>query len=190
VNDEYILFLCTANRCRSPLAAALLDHALRPRGLAVTVESAGLAPAGQPAMAEACRVAAERGLDLSGHRSTLVDRGSVTRATVVLGMERRHVREAVMLDTTAWSRTFTLKELVRRGSRAAPRQPDESLAEWLARLHAGRLGADMLGASTDDDVDDPVTSRATTYDALAAELDALLRMLVLMAWPAEPVQGQ
>ena len=82
-------------------------------------------------------------------------------------MERRHVREVVVLDQRAWSRAFTLKELVRRASEVGPRASEESLAEWLQRVNAGRRPADLLGQSRDDDVADPTTDPLADYDAMA-----------------------
>ena len=67
-----ILFLCSGNTCRSPMAEAIALSRLRAdggfRGVAVT--SAGMAACpGDGAMPAAVRVSAEHGLDLSGHRS-------------------------------------------------------------------------------------------------------------------------
>jgi len=71
-----ILFVCHANRCRSPLAAALLRRLLdeQPGTAGWRVESAGLhAESGQPATAWTQDAAQAAGLDLSRHRSQSVD---------------------------------------------------------------------------------------------------------------------
>jgi len=87
-----ILFVCTGNICRSPLAEALLKRALHERGVEeVTVESAGTgAWDGAPASEGAYLVALERGLDLSGHRARLLTREIVEDAGVILTMARHH----------------------------------------------------------------------------------------------------
>src|SRR3989441_9691946 len=65
---QHVLFVCTGNICRSPLAASLLERALKKRGLEVTVTSAGTgAWDGAPASECAHLVGLEPGLDLSGH---------------------------------------------------------------------------------------------------------------------------
>jgi hypothetical protein len=87
------------------------------------------------------------------------------------------VREAVLLSPGCWSRTFTLKDLVRRGEEAGPRRPDQPLAAWLAHLHAGRTRADLLGASVDDDVADPIGRKRGVYEGTATELDDLTARL-------------
>ena len=75
-----ILFVCTANICRSPMAQGLLEHAL-PQA---QVRSAGLgALVGMPADAAAVRLMQERGIDISAHRATQISRAAciATRAS-------------------------------------------------------------------------------------------------------------
>ena len=65
-----ILFVCTANRFRSPIAAAYTESKLRSAGKlgAWVVRSAGTwTTNGEPAHPEAIKAAAELGLDLSTH---------------------------------------------------------------------------------------------------------------------------
>ena len=65
-----VLFVCTGNTCRSPLAAAALRAELGEDAPFVEVSSAGIAAtAGQPASEGSRRVAQADGLDLSSHRS-------------------------------------------------------------------------------------------------------------------------
>src|SRR5438552_189266 len=88
---QHVLFVCTGNICRSPLAASLLERALKERGLEVTVTSAGTgAWDGAPASEGAYLVGLERGLDLSGHRARLLTRELVERADLILTMARHH----------------------------------------------------------------------------------------------------
>ncbi len=176
-----VLVVCTANQCRSPLIAALLSDRLADRG--VTVTSAGLYSGGAPATELISTAAAELGLDLSRHRSRMLDVAEVSAADLVLGVSRAHVREAVVLDPGARGKTFTLPELVRRGMAAGPRPPDEPLARWLGRLSASRLPADLLGESAQDDVADPTGLGLQAHRHAVTDLVALVDSAVALAWP-------
>ncbi|HEX9505196.1 MAG TPA: hypothetical protein VGA62_04230, partial [Acidimicrobiia bacterium] len=145
-------------------------------------ESAGTGTGGAPATVPTMEAGAARGLDLTGHRSRQVEAELVRRADLVIGMERRHVREASILDPTAFPRSFTLKELVRRGEAIGPRAADESLAAWLARVHDGRSAVDLMGGSIDDDVLDPTNTIWIDHAMMADEVESLAARLVALAW--------
>src|SRR2546426_10509174 len=88
---QTVLFVCTGNICRSPLAASLLERALKERGLEVAVSSAGTgAWDGTPASEGAYLVGLEQGLDLSGHRARLLTRDLVEQSDLILTMARHH----------------------------------------------------------------------------------------------------
>ena len=97
-----VLFVCTGNTCRSPMAETLFrklvtekldcrDWELRERG--IDVFSAGIA-AGEsdPATREAVQIMEEQGLDLSQHLSQKVTALMLEESTLVLAMTDRHRR--------------------------------------------------------------------------------------------------
>lgn len=84
--DKLVLFVCTGNTCRSPMAAALFNQAAGDTGY--RAESAGLAAFhGDPATDAAIRVMANLGYsDLSGHRSRALSPWLVDQAEWILTM--------------------------------------------------------------------------------------------------------
>jgi protein-tyrosine phosphatase len=181
VSPPEVLILCTANVCRSPMAEALLADRLAALGTAATVRSGGCDARLCP---EAITAMAGYRLDIASHRSRRVTADDLERADLTLAMARENLRYAVVTAPAIWPRVFTISELVRRGEAIGRRPPGESLAGWLARAHAGRERAALLGDSGDDDVADPTGGPQRGYTETAAILSQLLDRLADLGWGA------
>lgn len=175
-----ILLVCTANQCRSPMAEGLLRTHLADAGIPAIVGSAGLLPGGAPATHHGVAAMAARGIDTSRHVSRQLDAELVRTTPLIIGMARRHVREAVVTYGAAIERTFTLKELVRRGEKVGPRLPTEPVSRWLSRVAAGRVVSDLVGDDPEDDVADPIGRPRSEYEVTADELDDLTGRFVAL----------
>lgn len=87
-----LLFVCTGNTCRSPMAAALARHELAERGYdGVGVASAGTSAwPGSPASEEVPRVLKEIGIELGAHEAEELSPERVAWADLILVMSVRH----------------------------------------------------------------------------------------------------
>jgi RpiB/LacA/LacB family sugar-phosphate isomerase len=105
-----ILFICTGNVCRSPMAEALFRKATQGRG-DFRVLSAGLgAPDGQPPTLHSVTAMRELGLDISNQRSRMLTTELVRGADYIFGMTRGHVETIALLYPSAAEKTFLLRE--------------------------------------------------------------------------------
>jgi protein-tyrosine phosphatase len=90
-----VLFVCTGNICRSPMAAGVFRTLVRRAGMAdaFTIDSAGTydGHAGAPASMLAIEAARLRGYDIDGHRARLLVNEDLERFDLPLAMDRTHL---------------------------------------------------------------------------------------------------
>jgi RpiB/LacA/LacB family sugar-phosphate isomerase len=105
-----ILFVCTGNVCRSPMAEGLFRRAAAGRG-DFKVLSAGLgAGEGEPPSPNAVRVMQELGIDISGTRSRPLTAEMVREADYIFPMTHGHADTLVVLYRQAVEKIFLLRE--------------------------------------------------------------------------------
>ena len=172
-----VLFICTGNIVRSPMAQALMQRSLDEVGVAALVESSGTMDWQRPAEPEAVEAMASMGLDISAHISRPLAAEQVARADIVIGLAREHVRDAALLCPGSIPRMFTLKEIVRRSGEIEGPRIGEILESWLHRLSADRTLDSLLGDSPTDDIIDPIGQPVSEYRATAAEISSLVDRL-------------
>ncbi len=87
-----ILFVCTGNTCRSPMAAVIFNSFAAQKGLDYVAESAGVAAIGdRPASDNAIKAVAEIGLDLSAHRTRFLPSLNLNDYDLFIGLNDEHV---------------------------------------------------------------------------------------------------
>ncbi len=107
-----ITCVCTGNICRSPIAEGILRSLLSPRAAEfATVSSAGIAaPVGQPASPHSVTACREKGIDISGHRASMLTAERVETSDLILVMEEHHRLAILRHDPGARDRTFLFSE--------------------------------------------------------------------------------
>ncbi len=109
-----VLFVCTGNQYRSPIAAAYLRRLLREQGVEDwQVDSAGTwALPQQTLRPETSRIAARLGVEVAGHMTRVVDQAMLNDHDLILVMESGH-KEALQVEfPTSRERVFLLSEML------------------------------------------------------------------------------
>ena len=113
MSQNKIVFICTGNTCRSPMAAAMAAQIFSEAGLTAEVLSAGISAwPNQPASRHAISVMEEGGLCLLSHRAATTSDAILKEASLVLAMTGSH--QAILLSDypAAKEKIFTLAEYV------------------------------------------------------------------------------
>ena len=103
-----ILFVCTGNTCRSPMAAYIMDKIAVENDLDILIESAGIfAEGGQPASENAVKAMAEMGIDITEHRTQPVTEELIKKSDIILTMTQGQKK---LLEPLAKDKVYTLLE--------------------------------------------------------------------------------
>ena len=125
-----VLFICTGNVCRSPMAEGLFRDLVEKNDADFNVKSAGVgAQDGQPPSENSVRAMQDLGIDITSQRSQMLTAELAAEADMIIGMTQGHVEMVNLMYPQAADKTFMLREF------------DESLP-----LHEREI-ADPIGGS-------------------------------------------
>lgn len=190
-----ILFVCTGNTCRSPMAEALLRKMAEEKELDLQIRSAGVfAENGAAASVGAQKVLQQRGIKME-HQAQLVTPKLINWSDIILTMTLGHKQQLLAQYPVSMNKTFTLKEFVlsdesteklldRLNQIQAERIMKETLKEqgdkqWGELLkEEERLVQDLTHRLAGWDISDPFGMDVEVYEACAQELESLLKKLL------------
>lgn len=89
-DKKKVLFVCTGNTCRSPMAEAIFNRIAKEKGICAEAESAGLFADGGCASENSVAVLKELGIDIEGRKSRQVTTEMIEKADLVLTMSASH----------------------------------------------------------------------------------------------------
>lgn len=178
-----VLTVCTANVCRSVMAATLLQRHLAAAGVAAVVTSAGTQGGIVDFDPDTVEVLRESGVHADDHEPRRVSRDLLTAdgADLVITATTAHLRDVAVMAPGLFKRAFTLKELARRAARLTPpaRGDNPGLAAWLAALGEDRSPRDLLGDDPEDDIADPFGQGLGPHRTTLAEIDDLTAIVAM-----------
>ena len=106
-----IIFICTGNTCRSPMAKIIAEAEFKKAGIKASLFSAGVAVYTEaPASEHAINIAYENGLDLSGHISQPVTEDILLSADLALTMTNHHKSRLLNIYPDCSNKIFTICE--------------------------------------------------------------------------------
>lgn len=166
-----ILFVCTGNICRSPLAEKVLDSLLRRSGgpgSSIIVESAGLhAVVGAPMDTLPAAIAEESGA-ASHHVARQIDAEIVKNSSLILTMTRDQLNELCGSYPPAVRRSFNLLHFARI-LRTFPDLTDQAARLFDVTQDAG-LKRSAVATGPEDDITDPYRRSAETHERVGAQI--------------------
>ncbi|WP_334072220.1 MULTISPECIES: low molecular weight protein arginine phosphatase [Paenibacillus] len=182
-----ILFVCTGNTCRSPMAEGMMRQIAKERGLDVEVRSAGVAASDGSSMSRhAESVLKEQGI-MDRIVSTSLHGELIEWADLILALTEGHKRQIVYTFPAAVDKTYTLKEYVEDDLDVLAEK--EELQRLVAELELDRA----LGKQADEanrrrltellqrlpvyDISDPFGGSREEYHRTATEIRAALEKL-------------
>jgi len=167
-----VLFVCTGNVCRSPMAEGFLRDQAHRRGLDIDARSTGThAWNGRAATVDGRRVMAELGVPIDDHRTLELDRDLIDWADLVICLATEHLRQTRRTFPDAADKTFTLKGFLEILPSLPPCDDTES---WLGAAGKHRRLADAVASP---DVDDPFGERTAAYRRVATEIRDLIERM-------------
>jgi protein-tyrosine phosphatase len=176
-----VLYVCTGNVCRSPMAELLFRAWVTPDA-DVDVSSAGTqALVGRPIDGSSASALGQLGVDPSRHRARQFEPWMAADADLVLTAERAH-RDVVMTALpTAFRRTFTMKEFARLARQGQPGGSPEQVVGELAGLRG--FGGPV--EAEDDNMPDPYGGLITNAKSIAQQVTDTVHATigVLGMWP-------
>jgi protein-tyrosine phosphatase len=168
-----VLFVCSANRIRSPFAEAVARRLAFDSGLDLDIISAGVQPGGLPVVERMARAARRFDVDLAGHLSRQVSREALSSSDLIVTMTGRHVLDLAEIDAASKTRTITLLEW----ASAVGRSPvDDWSGPGLRRFASditGRPAAVLLSGRLD--VHDPMGRPSREFRRVARQIDELAK---------------
>jgi protein-tyrosine phosphatase len=185
-----VIFVCTGNICRSPMAEQMLIQKADKNKLPIKVVSAGvMAMTGDPMTPQSADAMTKRGFTPTKHISQDLTPKLLEEADLVLTATLDHRSAIARMLPKASKYSFTIDEFARLTSflRADPefqeefkKKPKETRDQYLKRaMHEAVLLRGMVPTNLDPkDVVDPYGESIEVYNQVAEHIDVMLEIIV------------
>jgi len=179
-----VLFVCTGNICRSPIAERLLRARVADRA-PVVAASAGIRGLPEHPIDGSCALALrELGGDPGGHVSRRLSQQLIAGADLILTAETAHLSEIVQSEPLAFRRIFTMREFGRLGSGLVALPPTPAVLRTRVVEIGARRGSAPPAGADEDDIADPFGASLRVVRACARQIaEAVDECLLALGLP-------
>lgn len=189
VTISNILFVCTGNTCRSPLAEGMCRMMAKREGIPLQVRSAGVSAAdGSAYSRHSSDILRAKGVLEGMKGSSYLREEQIRWADLILTMTMSHKRVVIGEHPEAVDKVFTLKEFVEDGPAAlrAFAEREELVSELALKQALGQPVtqsereklAQLQWKVPNYDINDPFGGSRAEYDAVADEIEQAVTKLL------------
>lgn len=176
-----VLFVCTGNTCRSPMAEAMLRRLVEEQGLPIDIKSAGVSTStGIPTSEKSKQALLAKGISFTGKSEPVTER-LLEWAHYIFTMTESHKQSILLNHPQFMDKVYTLKQFawLSEENEALLKQLDQYIAELQTQYQLGqpldealRQKAILLESQLPDfDIVDPYGGSQDDYDAAAHEIE-------------------
>ena len=190
IPNTKVVFVCTGNICRSPMAQQMLEQLAKKHNLPLSVTSAGVAAmTGDPMTKESAEVMVQRNYKPTAHKAKDLTLKLLTDADLAITMTLEHRSDIARMLPRASKYSFTLDEFARLASflKSDPgfseefkKKSRETRAQYLARAikEAVLLRGMVPTGEEPKDVMDPYGEGIEVYSEVAEQIDLMIQVIV------------
>ena len=184
-NPIKVLFVCSGNTCRSPMAEKMWMQLCRESRIETSTSSAGVnAHEGESMNGNAADSLLKLGYEAGGHSAKLVSQNLIEWADLILAMDQKNKSNLLLISPDALEKLFTLGQffelselLIQDSQITQPGLANEEI-ETSQHMHNAQNLRENFGQDSRLDIPDPFGKGQIDYQGVAAQIEGYLKGII------------